>query len=771
MPGFTVDTHLFRELGELLVGRDSTALIELIKNAYDADATKVSVYGQHLDSPEHGSIVVADDGVGMTEEQFTSGFLRVASRFKDQGDRRSVRYHRRYTGVKGIGRLAAHKLARILEIESVSADLSKGPLRQSLHAAIDWDAIERHETLDDLGGDIVSLGVGRPREQARSGTTLTLSKLRRAWSSAERARFFAEVHAFEPPPFLRVPLPPAIVDGSLLFETPLVRDVGLAREHTTGDFRVSLEGDFAAGDDYWDLVAGVAGWVLEIRAEPEDQVVRFAIAPTIKTATQNPAAGKFHTAIPHPDPNQGPFFDARVLVREGNLNVTRDQRVWASRSSGIRVYLEGFRVLPYGDDDWLAIDADYTRRSRALEVLKDLELTIDGVDPDEGLTRLPGNNYFGGVFLTQERAPTLRILVNREGFVPEAGLDTLTKLVRTGVDLCTRVRAAAQHAQRQQRKEERQRALPVGSSGEPATKTIAENDTREPRPLPRLVEDAITLSHRARSLVGEGKLETARQVITDIEQILDRTKGRAAEAISEQSLLRVLASVGAQMAAFVHEISALLGAAQTVEQAIEQTVRDDGHLTIDQRRVMRRTLAAAIDLRRGLERHASYLVDVVTPDARRRRARQRLADRYDAAVRLVQQQADRRGIEIENRIPTNVKSPPMFSAEMTTVFGNLLTNAVKAVGKNGRVCATAKTSDRSLRVRIQNTGARVDIENAERWFRPFESTTWRVDPVLGQGMGLGLPITRNVLASYGATISFVEPDGAYSTAVEIVFPT
>ena len=37
---FTVDTHLFRELGELLVGRDSTALIELIKNAYDADATE-----------------------------------------------------------------------------------------------------------------------------------------------------------------------------------------------------------------------------------------------------------------------------------------------------------------------------------------------------------------------------------------------------------------------------------------------------------------------------------------------------------------------------------------------------------------------------------------------------------------------------------------------------------------------------------------------------------------------------------------------------------
>ena len=43
---FTVDTHLFRELGELLVGRDSTALVELIKNAYDADAEEVTFLDQ-----------------------------------------------------------------------------------------------------------------------------------------------------------------------------------------------------------------------------------------------------------------------------------------------------------------------------------------------------------------------------------------------------------------------------------------------------------------------------------------------------------------------------------------------------------------------------------------------------------------------------------------------------------------------------------------------------------------------------------------------------
>src|SRR4051812_42145709 len=105
---FTVDTHLFRELGELLVGRDSTALVELIKNAYDADAESVTVYGERLDHPNIGRITLTDTGIGMTPEQFGTGFLRIASRLKDEGARKSPKYRRRYTGAKGIGRLAAH---------------------------------------------------------------------------------------------------------------------------------------------------------------------------------------------------------------------------------------------------------------------------------------------------------------------------------------------------------------------------------------------------------------------------------------------------------------------------------------------------------------------------------------------------------------------------------------------------------------------------------------------------------------------------------------
>jgi len=54
------------------------------------------------------------------------------------------------------------------------------------------------------------------------------------------------------------------------------------------------------------------------------------------------------------------------------------------------VYLEGFRILPYGDDDWLSLDADYAVRPRQLEMLRDLSLAeeLKDADPDEGLVRL-----------------------------------------------------------------------------------------------------------------------------------------------------------------------------------------------------------------------------------------------------------------------------------------------------------------------------------------------------------------------------------------------
>ncbi len=770
MAKFTVDTHLFRELGELLVGRDSTALIELIKNAYDADATEVTVYGERLDNPEEGHILVTDNGVGMNAVAFEKGFLRIASRLKEQGERRSTLFQRRYTGAKGIGRLAAHKLARKLEIDSVPRFAKSDGFRETLNATIDWDAIEQYETLDDLDADAIRMETKTIRKNTLSGTTLLLSRLRKAWTETERVRFFAEVQSFDPPPFLREPLPRSVIEKSLLFDTPVVRDQD--PNAVVSPFQVNLEGDFAAGEDYWALVADIATWVLEIQTVPGSDEVLFAVAPTKRTREDNPEAREFKQSIPHPTPEKGPHFEARILVREGRFRGREGQRVWATHVSGIRVYQEGFRVLPYGDqkDDWLSIDADYTRRPRQLEMLEKLRLGLEAADPDEGLIRVPSNNYFGAVFLTQERCPSLRVLVNREGFIPEAGFDTLVQLVRTGIDLCTRARAAAGYARRQQRRDRRRESKAIRDQTGGVEADGATDEAAETLALPNRLQEAVQLMKKAREGLNEGDTTKAEVAASAAMREIDEATELAEDLWSERSLLHVLASVGTQMAAFVHELNALLGAAQTIEYALEHLLQEGG-LSREQRRSLRQLLTVTVDLKRGLERQAAYLVDIETPDARRRRSRQRLCERFDAAVRLVQHQAERRGIKIDNRIPPELRSPPMFSAELTAIFANILTNAVKAAGEDGHILASASRGDEQVRILIQNTGTAVQLDEAERWFKPFQSTTFEVNPVLGQGMGLGLTITRNLLENYGAVVKFIQPDSPFATAVEIALPS
>jgi Histidine kinase-, DNA gyrase B-, and HSP90-like ATPase len=203
MAEFTVDTKLFRELGELLVGRDSTAVVELVKNSYDADATKVTIFGANLADPNKGSIIVEDDGIGMDAEDFEKGFLRIAGRTKNTSDRRSPWFKRRFTGEKGVGRLAAHKLARNLEVISRKWNGSKrNPLvgfatSKGVRATIDWDQVEELETLAHVAKSKSVTTHVLPQQEIRgraAGTRLILKKLRRGWSARLLDTFFRENH-------------------------------------------------------------------------------------------------------------------------------------------------------------------------------------------------------------------------------------------------------------------------------------------------------------------------------------------------------------------------------------------------------------------------------------------------------------------------------------------------------------------------------------------------------------------------------------------------
>ena len=78
---FSVNSSLLFQLGEQLVAKPSIALAELVKNAYDADATKVTVTMEKI-SKEGGTILIEDDGHGMTLEEMQDSWMRIATSAK-----------------------------------------------------------------------------------------------------------------------------------------------------------------------------------------------------------------------------------------------------------------------------------------------------------------------------------------------------------------------------------------------------------------------------------------------------------------------------------------------------------------------------------------------------------------------------------------------------------------------------------------------------------------------------------------------------------------
>ena len=116
-PRFDINPHVIRQLGAELVTDQVTALMELIKNSYDADANYVKVsidtdgvlFEDELFHKNHkGYIVVDDDGFGMDRETILKSWLIISYSNKREvnGVKPKTPKGRTPLGDKGLGRLS-----------------------------------------------------------------------------------------------------------------------------------------------------------------------------------------------------------------------------------------------------------------------------------------------------------------------------------------------------------------------------------------------------------------------------------------------------------------------------------------------------------------------------------------------------------------------------------------------------------------------------------------------------------------------------------------
>lgn len=159
-----VDLSVLDSLGINLYSNAAAVLSELVANAYDADATEVSIEW------EQGSrVVVTDNGTGMTVEEMNKRFLKVGYRKRDtEGDKSPV-WGRPYMGRKGIGKLSVFSIAQVVTVYSTKNGESNG-------FVIDIEQLR--EKIEDEGGNYAPEEVPVPDKYKTQGTVLVLDSMK-----------------------------------------------------------------------------------------------------------------------------------------------------------------------------------------------------------------------------------------------------------------------------------------------------------------------------------------------------------------------------------------------------------------------------------------------------------------------------------------------------------------------------------------------------------------------------------------------------------------
>ena len=185
------DVSTFRLIGRDLITDRITALFELVKNSYDANAQNVTVTFKNVAAGEDGAVItIEDDGYGMSFTDIRDKWMVIGTSSKRKEPYTPEPFHRKCVGEKGIGRFAVDKLG-----DKVSIITKKADDTEWLKVEIDWTAYySNSDTNITLFTDVENKYSYLPGDNtSESGTKLILTDIREVWTKNDIERFVSEV--------------------------------------------------------------------------------------------------------------------------------------------------------------------------------------------------------------------------------------------------------------------------------------------------------------------------------------------------------------------------------------------------------------------------------------------------------------------------------------------------------------------------------------------------------------------------------------------------
>ena len=357
--------RLLKTIGQDLIKDVYAAIVELVKNAYDADSPDAVVCFNYDEISSRLLIVVEDHGHGMDFDTVVSKWLVPAT--DDKLKRKRSGKGRILQGRKGIGRFAAAILGDRILMETTAKGVTTSLL-------LDLEALEKIQFLDELELNIEEQKTGRPdgtRIEIESDQ-ISVEQVRTTWNPRQLHKLFVELRS--------------LIAPEEIYKT--AEEKGYETDHDSFDIKLRF-GDFPVENyskreipirpypvlalyDY--KISGRVDAVGNAVLEFENQNIPSLPPETIrlKIPLDKNAGQKYPGEI---------FVDLRVYDRDsdsidniikrglkdpdtGEYVGKQEARRVLDEYYGIGVYREQFRIRPYGEQtfDWLDLDKKRIQR-------------------------------------------------------------------------------------------------------------------------------------------------------------------------------------------------------------------------------------------------------------------------------------------------------------------------------------------------------------------------------------------------------------------------
>lgn len=435
---FKMTARVLAHLGEDLIKDESIALLELVKNSYDAGATKCVV---DFNFDIFGSLIeisISDNGSGMSLNTIENIWLVIGT---DNKKNKLISHYqgRLPLGEKGIGRLGVHKLGNDIKLYSKHSD------ENEVYVSIDWSKLAESKDIDDFE---IDYGYSSDSHflNKQTGTKIIVRNLKGEWNRRKLRSVFRDLTTLNSPFTEKSDSFEVLVSSnsnvfSGLPNLEAIKNAGLYYGHCT------LEGSIITEFSYefkpWSVLDKIKSRSLTALDEYEKVLIH-----NVEVESETGKVVKRQERLDLNEYNIGRVqFDVIMYEKDSSvfslLNVEKKGlNDYLKENSGIRVYRDNMRVFDYGEpgNDWLSIDKRRLNRSGG---------------------SISNSLLLGSVMLDRISSYGLREKTNREGFIEDEAYFAFVDAISYVMDLFI-----------QQRNQDRMNLMSIYKTGKNVTEPV-----------------------------------------------------------------------------------------------------------------------------------------------------------------------------------------------------------------------------------------------------------------------------------------------------------